>query len=413
MMERKIRDMFKQEWEIPEEVKAKKREAYRRIGVGADTAGVWEGAGAVRSRAGAGDAGEWAGVDAAGARENRKCQRHTGRRYLKAASFFAAVLFIGATATAAAAGFDFGMLKKLFGNDAGLVQQSSSNPEAPVGKVETDRLKIEVEGISGTEEITYVMLHITRTDGGTFRKGARYTFGDDYMEREGKDWEKEGYSGGASFGQGFVVTENEGTEELRMTFVYGHKSIVNGAEDSRLGDTYRLHLGDLKELPQDTGQESEGTVVAEGDVWLSFVLDYGKAVTAKKETDVEISFPVSGEKKKYAPAGTLKEVTVTPYYVKYVTEHEGEEADDEPDTWPQIYVEMDDGSRAGFMTEADYADYATPDNQDASLRGGFGVGFYDDAKNIYRSEMIEGFPKLIDVEHVSAVYFGETRVEIK
>lgn len=395
MMEQKIRNAFKQEWEIPDEVETKMQEAYRQIGAGRDVI--------MNSK-------------------DKKRAWQSGRRYLKAASIVAAVLLIGTTATAAAAGFNFGLLKNLFGDDAELVRQSSSKPEILMGKGKLDHLEIEVEGMSGTEEVTYVMLHVKRTDGRKFTKNARYTFDNVEMESEVNIFEKPGSFSGASFTR-CLPSENEGTSDLHLTFACGHKRMENGETISHLGEKYTLRLENLMEWPKNPESESEGTVVAEGKTELNFALDYEEAVTVKKEPNVNISFPEVGKKKRYASVGKLTEVIITPYYVKYATEQKdiyhflegagdfSAQLEDGVDVWQEIYLEMDDGSKIGFMTMEEYVDYIVQEDGVSNL-GAFGTGNYSDKKNVWRNENMLGFPKLIDVEHVRAIYFGKTRIEI-
>lgn len=339
----------------------------------------------------------------------RYCQ-HPGRRYLKVASLMAAVLLIGTTA-AAAAGFDFSLWEYVFDKDAGFVKQSSTKPEVAALNEEYDHLEIEMEGISGTAEVTYVMLHVKRTDGQIFRKGAQYTFEGYSLASEEDRWDKEGIQSWGS-SSSFVMTENEGTSELRMTLVCVHQRMVNDRCDNRLGEKYTLDLGNLKELPKGEG---EGTAVAKGKTKLSFVLDYGKAKMREKKTNIQLSFPKNGKKGKYESVGKLKEVTVTPYYVKFVTEEKGllsMDGYEEKDVWQQVYVEMDDGSKMGFRTEEEWNDYVMSECEGDSHLGYHADGVFVNSKAGLRLEHIQGFPKLIDVEHVKAVYLGKTRVEL-
>lgn len=383
MKDQEIRNVFKGEWEIPNDVETKMKEAYGWIGAKHETL-----------------------QDAGG---NKRCQ-HQRRRYLKAASLVAAVLLIGTTA-AAAAGFDFSLLQQVFNKNAGLVKQSSTKPEVAVQTEGYDHLEIEVEGISGTAEVTYVMLHVKRTDGHTFRKGAHFTFEDYSLNSEKDQWETEGIQSWGNFSQ-FLVTENEGTSELRMVLVCIHQRMANDHCDNRLGERYTLDLGNLKELPEGEG---EGTAVAKGKTKLSFVLDYEQAKTRNKKTNIALSFPKSGKKGKYESVGKLKEVIVTPYYIKYVTEEKGALSTnvyDEKDVWQQIFVEMDDGSKMGFGTEEEWNAYIMSEQEGESHLSYYANGVFVNSKAGLRTEHIQGFPKLIDVEHVKAVYLGKTKVEL-
>lgn len=383
MKDQEIRNVFKGEWEIPNNVETKMKEAYGWIGAKHETL-----------------------QDAGG---NKRCQ-HQRRRYLKAASLVAAVLLIGTTA-AAAAGFDFSLLQQVFSKNAGLVKQSSMKPEVAVQNEGYDHLEIEVEGISGTAEVTYVMLHVKRTDGHTFRKGAKFTFEDCSLNSEEDRWDTEGIQSWGNFSQ-FLVTENEGTSELRMVLVCIHQRMANDHCDNRLGERYTLDLGNLKELPEGEG---EGTAVAKGKTKLSFVLDYEQAKTRNKKTNIALSFPKSGKKGKYESVGKLKEVIVTPYYIKYVTEEKGALSTnvyDEKDVWQQIFVEMDDGSKMGFGTEEEWNAYIMSEQEGESHLSYYANGVFVNSKAGLRTEHIQGFPKLIDVEHVKAVYLGKTKVEL-
>ena len=383
MKDQEIRNVFKGEWEIPNDVETKMKEAYGWIGAKHETL-----------------------QDAGG---NKRCQ-HQRRRYLKAASLVAAVLLIGTTA-AAAAGFDFSLLQQVFNKNAGLVKQSSTKPEVAVQTEGYDHLEIEVEGISGTAEVTYVMLHVKRTDGHTFRKGAQFTFEDYSLNSEKDQWETEGIQSWGNFSQ-FLMTENEGTSELRMVLVCIHQRMANDHCDNRLGERYTLDLGNLKELPEGEG---EGTAVAKGKTKLSFVLDYEQAKTRNKKTNIALSFPKSGKKGKYESVGKLKEVIVTPYYIKYVTEEKGALSTnvyDEKDVWQQIFVEMDDGSKMGFGTEEEWNAYIMSEQEGESHLSYYANGVFVNSKAGLRTEHIQGFPKLIGVEHVKAVYLGKTKVEL-
>lgn len=383
MKDQEIRDVFKGEWEIPNNVETKMKEAYGWIGARHETL-----------------------QDAGG---NKRCQ-HQRIRYLKAASLVAAVLLIGTTA-AAAAGFDFSILEHVFNKDAGLVKQSSMKPEVAVENEGYDHLEIEVEGISGTAEVTYVMLHVRRTDGHTFRKGAEFTFEGYSLNSEEDRWDKEGIQSWGNSSH-FVVTENDGTSELRMALVCIHQRMANDHCDNRLGERYTLDLGNLKELPEGEGG---GTAVAKGKTKLSFVLDYEQAKTRNKKTNIALTFPKSGKKGKYESVGKLKEVIVTPYYIKYVTEEKALLSTDEYEekgVWQQVYVEMDDGSKMGFRTEEEWNDYIMSDSKGDSHLSYHTGGVFVNSKAELRMEHIQGFPKLIDVDHVKAVYLGKTKVEL-
>lgn len=373
MIDKKIMDSFEQEWEIPDCVTEKMRGAYRQIG--ASETGV-------------------------PVHVNRKVRR-LERRYVKAASFVAAVLILGVTA-GAATGLNE-PLQRLFQKDAGLARESSSIPEAKPVKNTLKDLDVEVESVSGTDELAYIVLHVQRTDGGTFDKNIVYDFGSikiresepDHADRQRADYES------VESGRSFML-ENEGTTEVRIVYLTAYKQQAGGKVDYRRGKQCELTLHDW------VGESDEGnrTVQFHGKLELSFKMDYGDALTKTKKTDVDISFPVFGTDK-YIPMGRLREFTLTPYYIQYKTQVGKKQHEHKIPDWDhQVYVEMDDGSFIGYRTEEDMK------FRWRNALSALGDGSFDKNAGTGEEESIVMFPELIDVSRVRAVYFGKTRIEL-
>lgn len=370
MVDRKIMDSFKKEWEIPDPVAEKMQEAYRRIGA------------------------KESGATVAG----RGRSRRSGRRYLKAASLVAAVLIIGATA-GAAAGINE-PLKKLFQKDSGLAKESSSVPDTKTVQNTMSGLNVEIDSISGTDEMAYIIFRVQRKDGGNFDKNKVYNFRNVNIwdvTSESVNMNEREYSYSAS-GCSFMI-ENEGTSELRIVYQTTYERTVGGKTEYLRGRQCKILLEDLVEETD----EGRNPVEMYGDLELSFKMEYGDALTKTKDTNVAISFPLC-DSDEYIPMGRLREVTVTPYYVRYGLEWK--ERDDEgKDYFEQIYVEMDDGSFMGYRTEEDMNEYGM-------RMVSTGGGSYDRETGLGEHEGIVFLPELIDVKHVRAVYFGKTRIEV-
>lgn len=374
MIDRKIMDSFEQEWEIPDSVTEKMKGAYRQIGAGE--------------------------LDAPA--HGHVKDRRSGRRYLKAASFAAAVLILGVTAGAATGLRE--PLQRLFQKDAGLARESSANPDTKPVKNTLKDLEVEVESISGTDELAYIVLHVQRKDGGTFDKDKEYDFKSINIrdEESNNAHEKEADYASYESGNSFML-ENEGTSEVRIVYLTTYKQEVHGKMEYRKGKQCKLELKDWVE----ESDEGEQTVQFRGELELSFKMDYGDALTKTQKTNVNISFPAF-ETGKYYPMGRLREFTITPYYIKYKTlktkEQWRKQTKAPYDT--QIYVEMDDGSFVGYQNEEGMkfrwksALVATGDGSD------------DEKTGMIDFDTIVMFPQLIDVEHVRAVYFGKTRIEL-
>lgn len=370
MLDRKIMDSFKEEWEIPDSVTGKMQEAYRRIGAKETGAAV---PGCSRSR-------------------------RAGRRYLKAASFVAAALILGVTA-GAAAGINE-PLKKLFQKDSGLARESSSVPDTKAVHNTLGDLNVEIESISGTDEMAYIMLHVQRKDGGNFDKNKVYNFGNVNIWDVPSESVSLGEMDSSSESGSSFMLENEGTSELRIVYQTLYERTVGGRREYRKGKQCRIRLKNL------VAESEQGcnSVEMSGELELSFKMEYGDAPVKTKDTDVNISFPLC-DSEEYILRGRLQKVTITPYYVQYKLKYTEPDSENK-DYYDQVYVEMDDGSFMGYRTEEDvkgrwsYSMVATSG------------GFYDRDRGCGEFEGTVFLPKLIDVKHVRAVYFGKTRIEM-
>lgn len=136
-----------------------------------------------------------------------------------------------------------------------------------------------------------------------------------------------------------------------------------------------------------------------GTTEVEFVLDYGDCPKKVIEPGKKIKLPKLNSMKKYISSGTLDRVIVTPYFIQYERTFSRDAIDKSTMTWDQVYLEMDDGTRVGYQTLDSWL-------EQEGGRGGYGIGI--DGK--YKDYLL--FQKLIDVEHVKAVYFGKTRIEL-
>lgn len=423
MENKHIKKVFQKDWEIPETVTDRMHQAYRELGADPESF-------------------------ATGGTPVRKAHR-TGR-YLKAASFLLAFLLVGATASAAAGG-KFNFWSGLFQENGEVARNSSSTPAVTEVKHQNRNIDVDIEGISGTEELTYIFLRLKRLDGKTFDKNASYDFrrmkvtgendlslasGDQeenqqgtkgrdsvFVEGDGDEGTKissiaevkesadEGEtelhvtSTESSTMSGRVI-ENNGTDELRMAILCSYK---RNNEGKISGENCTLSLGALVESPEqpEESKEPEETVISPGQTELAFLLDYGEAATIEKKVNAPLSFPLEGKKDKYLKLGRLKHLTLTPYNVTYIWTGPESSVLTEQNYWEQIYLEMEDGSKVGFPTKKDYDEAF-----DNSFIGSTAESTESSKKGIYRTESIQIFPTLIDVEHVKAIYFGNTRIEL-
>lgn len=406
--------MFERELEIPGVVQEKMHEAYRQMG---------------------------ADMDKIEKTSYRKYIGRRGMRYVKAASFILFALMVTTTVQAAAGG-GFQKLSGLFGGgDVSQIQSSSETPEVSSNKSTFKDLDVSVEQVLGPEEISYIVLKVKRTDGKTFDKDMDYYFkqvamrGEHDLYDEQADSGREdgaedgvadraggGAQGGAWAESNFTISvkgngddiqtdgmeqrcvvdpgimiENQGTNEIYLAVVYGYERKQDGVSSFHKGEKCRLELCGLG--GGTAGKGGEESMCIKGTTEVEFVLDYGDCPKKVSEPKKKIELPKLNSMKKYISAGTLDRVTVTPYCIQYERTFSDDAIDKSTATWEQIYLEMEDGTRVGYQTLDSWLE------QEGS-RGGYGVGV--DGK--YKDYLL--FQNLIDVEHVKAVYFGKTRIEL-
>lgn len=403
MRDRRLRELFEREIEIPDVVQEKVYEVYRQVG--ADMQKVEK-------------------------VSNRNQQRKTGMRYLKAASFLLFALMAATTVHAAANG-GFEKLSRLFSGDVSKIQSSSATPEISSEKSTFKDLKVSVQQVLGTEELTYIVLNVKRTDGKTFDKDMDYAFGlvgmkgeNDmdiecgHVDMEGEDdtdqAEHESAHGGISsflvmkegkngseiesseqrYTDSGIMMENNGTDEITLAVVCGYEQFIDGVSSYHKGEKCQLELRNL--FGNADGKEEE---CIRGMMETEFVLDYGDCQKKVCEPGKNIKMPKDNSETEYLPVGKLDRVTITPYSIKYERTVTEKQSDNEGDTWDQIYLEMEDGTQIGYPTLKSSLD---PQNR----MGGYGTG--TDWK--YTNYLL--FSELIDVEHVKAIYFGKTRIDI-
>lgn len=432
MRDKKVKELFEQELEIPDVVSDKMREAYKKIG--ADTEKTDQ---LVRGR---------------------RMSGHRARRYVKAASILFCFL-VAATTVSAAANGGFEKLSKLFKGDVKQVGSSSAQPEVSSEKNSFKNLKVSVEQVLGTEEVTYMILKLKRTDGKNFDKDKNYTFGSISMVSEedmdhgiGEEIKQVDEEDSSSDGRAQtqigeetrqldeeeskesnsvvgmmirgnggcdvnfkieseshfeinsgIMIENKGTDEIYLAVVYGYEREQDGKSYYHKGEKCTLLLSNLCE-------ERKGATktLMKGMAEEEFVLDYGECPKKVVKSDKKIKLPGyhSNGDPDYFSAGILKCVTITPYYIQY--ERKMSEKEMESFTWEQIYVEMEDGTLVGYPTEKDSEAACA-----AGKSGGYGTGIkYAESSKLKMKDTLF-FPELIDVEHVKAVWFGKTRIEVE
>lgn len=385
MRDKRLKEMFERELEIPDVVQEKVRETYRQLGADMEQA------------------------------EKVSCRNYISRmgtRYVKAASVVLFALMLTTTVHAATGG-GFQKLSGLFGGDVSRVEQSSVTPKVSSEKSTFKDLDISVERVFGTEELSYVVLKVKRTDGKTFDKNLEYSFKQVGMKGENDmAWEETDGNGSSShivIGKGYenepkveceesrytdegIVIENNGTDEIYLAVVCGYERKEDGVTSYHKGEKCQLRVGRLKGSLND---EEKDCIY--GTAEMDFVLDYGECDKKVCEPNRKIKLPKLNSETKYLSAGTLKRVTITPYFIQY--ERTMTDQEFENDTWDQIYLEMEDGTRIGYDTNTSWL------NSENS-RGGYGVGSNGEHKNCLM------FKDLIDVEHVKAIYFGKTRIDM-
>lgn len=386
MRDKRLKDLFEQEIEMPDVVQEKMHEAYRQIGA---------------------DMGK---VEKA---SYRHYISRMGTRYVKAATVLLCALLVTGTVHAATGG-GFAKLSGLFKGDTSQIQSSSVKPEVSVDKNTFENLNVSVERVLGTEELTYVLLKVKRTDGKTFDKNMDYHFQLVHMKGENDfDWRgsenEEGSTGATtimiggekkpeveweqrSYVEPGIMVENKGTDEIYLAVVCGYEQIKDGVSSYHKGEKCQLKLSGLW-----GGVDGEEKTYMSGTAETEFVMNYGDCPKKVSEPGKKIQLPKLNSETKYLPAGKLDTVTVTPYYIQYERTLSDKESDN--DTWEQIYLEMEDGTKIGYPT---FQSWLEPEKG----RGGYGNGSDGKFKDCLM------FRELIDVEHVKAVYFGKTRIEM-
>ncbi len=385
MRDKRLKELFERELEIPDAVQDKMHEAYRQIG---------------------------ADMDKVGEKSYRNYISRMGTRYVKAASVLICALLVTGTVHAATGG-GFEKLSRLFEGNVKQIEKSSVKPEVSSKENTFKNLDVSVERVLGTEELSYVVLKVRRTDGKTFDKKRKYHFGRVLMKGENDaSWNMPEEGNGSSssiiiegdkkpevtasesrYVDTGIMIENNGTDEIYLAVVCGYeRKDKDGNSYYHKGEKCQLRLENLF-AGEGEKEETAATGITEAD----FVLDYGDVQKKVCEPGKKIQFPVLNSESKYLPAGKLDRVTITPYYIQY--ERTLSEKEFENKTWDQIYLEMEDGTKIGNPTLESWLDCEEG-------RGGYGEGMNGKFKECLM------FPQLIDVEHVKAVYFGKTKIKV-
>lgn len=385
MRDKRLKELFEREIEIPDVVQEKMHEAYRQMG---------------------------ADMDRVEKVSYRRYMGRMGTRYVKAAAFLLCALLATATVQAATGG-GFAKLSGLFKGDTSQIQSSSVKPEVSNDKNTFKNLDISVERVLGTEELSYVVLKVKRTDGKTFDKNMDYHF--QLVNMKGKnDIDRFGESDSGSTASSHIVIggdkkpeveceertfvetgimiENKGTDEIYLAVACGYKQIKDGITSYHKGEKCQLKLSGLW-----GGVDGDEQTYIEGMTETEFVMNYGECPKKVSEPGKKIKMPEFNSNKKYLPAGKLDRVTITPYYIHFERTIPDKELQN--DTWEQVYLEMEDGTKIGYPT---FKTWLEPKGS----RGGYGYGSDGNFENYLM------FQELIDVEHVKAVYFGKTRIEM-
>lgn len=390
MRDRRLKEIFEQQLEIPDVVQEKAYEVYRQVG---------------------------ADMKKAEKICDRNRQGKTGMRYLKAASFLLLAM-IAATTVHAAANGGVEKLSRLFGGDVSQIQSSSVTPEISSEKSTFKDLKISVDRVFGTEELAYVILNVKRTDGKKFDKKVDYSFKQVGMKGENDTkWMKKelddgtGAGGIVVIGEGKngpevvdvesvytdtgIMIENNGTDEICLAVVCGYEQIKDGISRYHKGEKCQLKL---MQLCGDVNGEQKECI--DGTAETEFVLDYDDCQKKVCKPGKMVELPWMNSETDYLPIGTLDRVTVTPYFIRYEMTMDEEQSHNDDNTWDQIYLEMEDGSRVGYPTLDSWLGTD-------SRRESYGWG--ENGK--FQKCML--LSELVDVEHVKAVYFGKTRIDMQ
>lgn len=390
MRDKHIKELFEQEVDIPDSVREKMNEAYWRLG---------------------------ADMDKIQSSSHQNNTRRVRMRYVRAASFALLALMVTTTVHAASGG-GLSKLTGLFRGDVKQIQSSSVTPEVSSKKSTFKNLDISVEQVLGTEELSYVVLKVKRTDGKTFDKNMDYHFKSVGMKGKNDiDWQagNEENGSGSPYVSGSlyviggeknpkvesevhryidsgIMIKNDGTDEIYLAVVCGYEQMIDGKTSYHKGEKCKLKLSGL--CGGVNGVESS---CIQGTAEADFVLDYGECPKIVTKPGKNIRFPKLNSESEYLSAGRLDKVTVTPYFIQY--ERTVSEKQENNETWDQVYLEMEDKTRIGYPTFKSWFDQK-------GSRGGYGIG--TNGKDKYT----QLFPELIDVEHVKAVYFGKTRIEL-
>lgn len=384
MRDKHIKELFEQEVDIPDSVREKMNEAYWRLGADMDKI------------------------------QNSSHQNNTSRvrmRYVRVASFALLALMVTTTVHAASGG-GLSKLTGLFRGDVKQIQSSSVTPEVSSKKSTFKNLDISVEQVLGTEELSYVVLKVKRTDGKTFDKNMDYHFKSVGMKGKNDiDWQAGNEENGSGslyviggeknpkvesevhrYTDSGIMIKNDGTDEIYLAVICGYEQMIDGKTSYHKGEKCKLKLSGL--CGGANGVESS---CIQGTAEADFVLDYGECPKIVRKPGKNIRFPKLNSESEYLSAGRLDKVTVTPYFIQY--ERTVSEEQENNETWDQVYLEMEDKTRIGYPTFKSWFDQK-------GSRGGYGIG----TNGKYKYTQL--FPELIDVEHVKAVYFGKTRIEL-
>lgn len=384
MRDKHIKELFEQEVDIPDSVREKMNEAYWRLG---------------------------ADMDKIQSSSHQNNTRRVRMRYVRAASFALLALMVTTTVHAASGG-GLSKLTGLFRGDVKQIQSSSVTPEVSSKKSTFKNLDISVEQVLGTEELSYVVLKVKRTDGKTFDKNMDYHFKSVGMKGKNDiDWQAGNEENGSGslyviggeknpkvesevhrYIDSGIMIKNDGTDEIYLAVVCGYEQMIDGKTSYHKGEKCKLKLSGL--CGGVNGVESS---CIQGTAEADFVLDYGDCPKIVTKPGKNIRFPKLNSESEYLSAGRLDKVTVTPYFIQY--ERTVSEKQENNETWDQVYLEMEDKTRIGYPTFKSWFDQK-------GSRGGYGIG----TNGKYKYTQL--FPELIDVEHVKAIYFGKTRIEL-
>lgn len=359
MKERDLKQFFQNEQEIPPLVEDKMQEAYQKIGG-----------------------------------KNQNIVFITKKRKWKVAAAVACCLLATSVTVAAATG-SFGGLRRLFKGSIKPIQQSSKEAETEQISNTFPGLSVNVEEISGTDSMVYMILDVKRTDGKLFQKETDYYFGDVEMVGENDRKLNSSYNGEANSNVDLgTILENDGTDTIKMALCYAYEYTEKEKVYTRRGDNCALSLSNLI---------YDEHVEMNGKIDLKLKLDYKETEIRECQPNQKIRFPKVGHSEKYILAGTLKSVTVTPYDLKYCREFDSLWDDGEipsADAWDQVYLEMEDGTKYGNVMEED-------------CKTAFRSTSTDEDPLTYSQKVHFTFKKAVDVNKIKAVWFGKTKISLE